>query len=719
MTPLAASFCLSIFTIQAKGAEYTQDFDFPNGTTDLGDGSTIGSAVEGVAGSLNQVLGGALRITENETANQRASFRVPALADSSLGWIATFDLTLANEGGTLADGFTLSYGDIPALASEGVGPDGHGGAEGGMGSTNEISFQFKTYNNNDVGGDNSPRFGVLQNRAAIPGGRIDGILVPNGGSLTAAVMISYTPLSVDFTTDGLDTDADFTRLEHTFVGDDAYSWAFSARTGGAKENLIIDNLVITTGDPDSDGDGLPNSWETFYGLDPDDNGLNPNNNGEVGDPDQGAAGDPDIDTISNEDEFAVGTNPMSDDTDMDGLLDQFEDLTGIYVNPTSTGTDPRLADTDDDGYLDGVEDNSGSYTDEENTGTDPNNPDSDEDGLPDGSEIAVGRDPNVPDGPMPSPGIYLQDFDGFPDGATNLGDGTTIASNNGTCQVVDGALRITSAATGNTRSSFRIPSLTGSSEGWTATFDYQLTDTPGGNPPADGFTLNYGDIPALATNDFLPDGHGAAEGGQGTGNEISFQVDTWRNDNANSPGLGIMVNAAHLPDGRVDAIVLPNDGDLTGTMTITWTPEVVSFETTGLDTDAAFIELPHTYVGDDTYSWVFSARTGGATEDLIIDNLEIRTGSAVDDFRITKIEKVLVTGEGGDPDTISVTVTWISQEGSTYGIYASPDMPGDIGDWEELDDSFVGEIGGESSYTETRLPVDTARRFYQIRDTTP
>lgn len=50
---------------------------------------------------------------------------------------------------------------------------------------------------------------------------------------------------------------------------------------------------------DSDGDGLPDEWETAVGLDPyDANG------------DNGAAGDPDRDAVLNAEEFAVGTAPL-------------------------------------------------------------------------------------------------------------------------------------------------------------------------------------------------------------------------------------------------------------------------------------------------------------------------------------------------------------------------------------------------------------------------
>ena len=115
------------------------------------------------------------------------------------------------------------------------------------------------------------------------------------------------------------------------------------------------------------------------------------------DPDQGADGDPDMDTLTNTEELALGTDPMEKDTDMDGLDDNVEDKTGIYVGPSSTGTDPTIVDTDGDMLPDGVEDPTLPFVDINQPGTDPNNPNTDGDNLEDGIEIPIGRDPTVPD----------------------------------------------------------------------------------------------------------------------------------------------------------------------------------------------------------------------------------------------------------------------------------------------------------------------------------
>lgn len=66
---------------------------------------------------------------------------------------------------------------------------------------------------------------------------------------------------------------------------------------------------------DTDGDGLPDGWEVNNGLDPLDNGTDNWRTAASGDgsPDNGATGDPDLDSISNGDEFANGTDPHRND----------------------------------------------------------------------------------------------------------------------------------------------------------------------------------------------------------------------------------------------------------------------------------------------------------------------------------------------------------------------------------------------------------------------
>ena len=75
--------------------------------------------------------------------------------------------------------------------------------------------------------------------------------------------------------------------------------------------------ITVTVIPDYDRDRLPNAWELQHQLNP----LDPTD----------AMGDDDGDTLSNSDEYALGTNPRSSDTDADGVSDNAE---------IDAGTDP-------------------------------------------------------------------------------------------------------------------------------------------------------------------------------------------------------------------------------------------------------------------------------------------------------------------------------------------------------------------------------------------
>ncbi len=137
---------------------------------------------------------------------------------------------------------------------------------------------------------------------------------------------------------------------------------------------------------DTDADGLPDAWEIDHGFNPNDDGsINVNN---------GAAGDPDGDGLSNLDEYWFLTAPHLWDTDADGLNDWDElfvystypgnpdsdgDDLNDYLEVITYGTNPFMWDTDKDTLSDGEE--IFSYT------TNPLKIDSDGDWMSDDYEI--------------------------------------------------------------------------------------------------------------------------------------------------------------------------------------------------------------------------------------------------------------------------------------------------------------------------------------------
>jgi hypothetical protein len=110
---------------------------------------------------------------------------------------------------------------------------------------------------------------------------------------------------------------------------------------------------------DTDGDGVPDSYENAHGLNP----LNP---------------DTDRDGFSDGQELTYGTNPADNDSDKDLVLD------GRDEAPLDSSVSSKGPDLDGDGVSDAIE---------ALLKTDPNNKDTDGDGIPDGMDTYP-LDPN-------------------------------------------------------------------------------------------------------------------------------------------------------------------------------------------------------------------------------------------------------------------------------------------------------------------------------------
>lgn len=147
---------------------------------------------------------------------------------------------------------------------------------------------------------------------------------------------------------------------------------------------------------DTDGDGIPNLEEYDLGTDFDsadsDGDLMPDpyefekNFDPIFYADGGY--DPDCDSLVNADEYLNGTDPYDSDSDDDGMLDGWE---------VSVGLNPLIANAAVDQDFDGL-----SNLEEYQLGFHPLNPDSDGDSVLDGNELSIAaRDPNSSDATPP------------------------------------------------------------------------------------------------------------------------------------------------------------------------------------------------------------------------------------------------------------------------------------------------------------------------------
>jgi len=176
---------------------------------------------------------------------------------------------------------------------------------------------------------------------------------------------------------------------HGFGGEPSLSMSGSIQDGTTVTYRFGTGTSPTN--PDSDGDGLPDGWEAAHGMDP----LVAN----TGDPRTDASADPDLDGLTNEQEAALWTDPFQPDTDGDGMDDGWESRHGFdpttHNDDTARTDDDASADPDGDGLTNAEECAWGTNPSGDDANGDgiPDGRDTDRDGVVDGAEIAQGSDP--------------------------------------------------------------------------------------------------------------------------------------------------------------------------------------------------------------------------------------------------------------------------------------------------------------------------------------
>jgi hypothetical protein len=203
----------------------------PNGTTNLQDGSFVGSN-NGPA----SVQSGKLRLTQDGTGSTQALYRLPDLDPGSelAGFDIQFDLSF-QAAGTPADGMSLSFGALPLTDTVGPGEEGYQ-LPGGM------VISFDTYINNPP--ETTRTLDV----------RIDGnqlVTFPESAFGNYNMTGVARRVTVHWDANGLDvTYGTFTVCNNLaipgLVPNPGDRFALSARTGGAFETVLIDNMAVST-----------------------------------------------------------------------------------------------------------------------------------------------------------------------------------------------------------------------------------------------------------------------------------------------------------------------------------------------------------------------------------------------------------------------------------------------------------------------------------------
>ena len=146
----------------------------------------------------------------------------------------------------------------------------------------------------------------------------------------------------------------------------------------ASDNTISDNIpdydnINFDDETDTDGDGIPDSYEKMYGSDP-------------------GNADTDGDGLTDYEEIViVETDPLVYSSVTAGVSDYDTDIDNDGISngqEVKEGLDPLNDDSDFDELKDG---------EEKSIGTDPLNSDTDEDELSDGDEVKIGLDPSDPE----------------------------------------------------------------------------------------------------------------------------------------------------------------------------------------------------------------------------------------------------------------------------------------------------------------------------------
>lgn len=420
---------------------------------------------------------------------------------------------------------------------------------------------------------------------------------------------------------------------------------------------------------DSDGDGMPNQWET-------DNDLNPNSS--VGA--EGAAGDPDNDGLSNILEYGRGTKPKDDDTDDDLLKDGVETDTGIWVSTTNTGTNPLASDSDKDGFPDSDEDPTEAWTGLSQPGTDPNKLDTDGDSYPDRVEVAFASNPKLAGSipALPYQPLLTDNFDGVNLNSTygfTTNGGTFTPAVTATGVPANGMAAQITDATGSNNNSIawnRVPAS--GTQALRLSFDFRM----GSVNPADGIgigffrTGQYGETGAINPAESGKNWENPAANG-GFPQALAFGLANYGTDYVRM--IGPVTPGVALVD-QVAPFVLTNDVFNRAVITVLTNGPGSSMVSMDLIENVNGTPITHSIyknvlvpgfdLPNETFRLIAGGRTGGLYVRQDIDNINlsvVSSGATTPTIAISKVAGSYV-----------ITYTGVLQSSTTLGNFT--DVPG-------------------------------------------
>jgi hypothetical protein len=474
-------------------------------------------------------------------------------------------------------------------------------------------------------------------------------------------------------------------------------------------NWEIKKVIVETLD-DNDGDGIPNEVEEQHAF------LDPN---ELAD----AVLDEDSDGLSNLGEFEMGTILDNPDSDGDTLLDGVETNTGTWVSESDRGTDPLSADTDGDGLADGVENHDLPYdrqNPETQPGSDPNNANTDGDAALDGLEIVNGSDPTDP--------TSFPAFTEFLEFRYQFDTAAALVDTSG-----KGLADLRTPSNGPAHR-FGEPSLVGGNS-----FSIGL-DAPG-TTHSSGSYLMVQDPPHPDSFSFSI---WIKPNKPGEQNPIFSRENVWW------PSPGVFYSLFINDSGGLVWITGENQNIETETGLIV-DGEIYHIVVTHADSDG-----PETFQSDRGRLYVNGVLVTEVENPTEVPTLESKSDATeiyrsiwlgsrssgpgykgeLDDFQMynTELTPDQIAQMYLDPGSIasfvppppfeiisivhdeaagSVTLTWNSEAGKSYGIDSSTDLT--PSQWQEVTDSWESQ-GNETSFTQTGIEPSTNRLFYRVRE---